>query len=77
MQSGAESGETSRRNFRLSDQLRSGLILAAAFAIMLTFSIAVMSYLASPDGWVMQAAKQAIMDQQQAVHTIHLINATN
>jgi hypothetical protein len=68
------SSDTTRRGFHLSDRMHTALVVACGAAMIVGLSVAAMSMLTSPEGWVMQAANQAISDQQQAIATSYIIN---
>jgi hypothetical protein len=67
-------GEQARRGFHLSDRVHSAVVVACGAAMIVGLAVAAMSILTSPDGWVMQAANQAITDHQQAIATSYIIN---
>lgn len=58
----------------LSDRVRNALVVTAGATMMMGLAFAAFSLLAAPDGWVMKATQQALLDQQQAVATSYLVN---
>lgn len=58
----------------LGDRVRNALVVTAGAAMMMGLTVAALSLLTSPDGWVMKATQQAMQDQQQAVATSYLVN---
>ncbi len=57
-----------------SDRLRNGLIVIGSAAAIVGLMIATMAALTAPGGWMIQAANQALLDQQQAVMTSYALN---
>jgi uncharacterized membrane protein YkgB len=58
----------------LGDRVRNALVVTVGAAMMMGLTVAALSLLTSPDGWVMKATQQAMQDQQQAVATSYLVN---
>jgi hypothetical protein len=76
MHSGADLDRNDSRGqgLRVDDRVRSALVVVGGLSVMIGLAVALMSLLTSPDGWVMKAAKQAMLDQQQqAVATSYLL----
>lgn len=76
MTSGTGPGHDKANNNRtmLSDRARGALVVAGGAAMMVGLAVAAMAMLTSPDSWVMKAANQAMLDQQQAIATSYLVN---
>jgi hypothetical protein len=58
----------------LGDRFRNGLIVVAGAAAIVGLTVATMAALSAPGGWMIEAANQAMFDQQQAVMTSYATN---
>lgn len=59
---------------RSGERMKGILVAVTGAALMVGLAVGAMSMLTSPDSWVMKAANQAMLDQQQAVATGYLIS---
>jgi len=69
-----ETRQEGPENASLGERIRNALVVVTGAALMIGLSVATMAFVASPDGWVMQSANQALLDQQQAVATKFAMN---
>jgi hypothetical protein len=72
--SGQDSTQPATDNAAVGERIRSALVVAGGAAMMVGLVVAAMAMLTSHDSWVMKAANQAMLDQQQAIATSYLIN---
>lgn len=74
MTSQTDLGQGHERSSEVSDRVKSALVVATGAALMIGLAVGAVSMLTSPDGWVMKAANQAMVDQQQAVAANYMIS---
>jgi len=74
MTSQTDRGQEQPQPAMLGDRVRNALVVIVGAAMMTGLAFAAVSLLAAPDGWVMKATQQALLDQQQAVATSYFAN---
>jgi hypothetical protein len=74
MSSGANIDHDAGERVHIGDRVRDVLVVVGGAAVMIGLAVSAMTMLTSPDSWVMKAANQAMLDQQQqAVATSYLL----
>ena len=61
-------------NSGMSDRIRNGLIVIGGAAAIVGLMAATMAALTAPGSWVIEAANQAMLDQQQVIMTSYAVN---
>ena len=62
----------SRGRAHIDERIKGALVVLGGAAMMIGLAVGAMAMLTSPDSWVMKAANQAMLDQQQAVATSYM-----